>query len=80
VNYEVTAREADNRCFRRSLFAVEDVKAGETFTQENVRSIRPGYGLAPRYLSEILGRRAARDIKRGTPMDWDLVAGKVTDT
>ncbi len=73
VRYEVTEREAASRVFRRSLFVVRDVKAGEVFTEENVRSIRPGYGLHTRYLDEVLGRRAARDIERGTPLRWKLV-------
>jgi pseudaminic acid synthase len=71
VNYEVTAREQESRVFRRSLFVVKDMRAGEVFTGENVRSIRPGHGLNTRYLDEVLGRRAARDIERGTPLNWD---------
>ena len=59
--------------FRRSLFVVEDVKQGEMFTAANVRSIRPGYGLHTRHLDEVLGKRSARDIERGTPLSWDLV-------
>jgi sialic acid synthase SpsE len=74
VRYEATEREAASREFRRSLFVVEDVKVGDVFTEHNVRSIRPGCGLAPRYLSEVLGRRAARDIARGTPLSRDMVA------
>ncbi len=73
VNYEVTPREAASRVFRRSLFVVEDMRAGDVFTERNVRSIRPGYGLPPKHLPEVLGRRASRDIERGTPLSWDLV-------
>ncbi|HEC35431.1 MAG TPA: pseudaminic acid synthase [Anaerolineae bacterium] len=73
VRYEVTEREQASRVFRRSLFVVRDMKAGEVFTGENVRSIRPGYGLHTRYLGEVLGRRAARDIERGTPLSWELI-------
>ena len=73
VHYGVSEREARSRVFRRSLFVVKDVKAGEMFTEENVRSIRPGHGLPPKYLIEVLGRRAVRDIERGTPMSWGLV-------
>lgn len=73
VNYDVTAQEAASRVFRRSLFVVEEVHPGEVFTERNVRSIRPGYGLAPKYLEKILGRRAARYIERGTPLSWDLI-------
>lgn len=61
--------------FRRSLFVVEDVAAGEPFTAANVRSIRPGAGLAPKHLPEIVGRRAARALARGTPLAWEMIAG-----
>lgn len=74
VHYGVTAGEETSRIFRRSLFVVEDVKAGALFTEANVRSIRPGYGLHTRHLGEVLGQRAAQDIKRGTPMSFDLLA------
>ena len=67
-------RESNSLRFRRSLFVVEDVKQGELFTQKNVRSIRPSDGLHPRHLNEVLGRRAASDIERGTPLSWNLVA------
>jgi pseudaminic acid synthase len=74
VNYEATEQEAKNRIFRRSLFVVKDMKAGEIFTEENVRSIRPGYGLAPKHLKEVLGRRAAQDIQKGTPLSRELIS------
>ncbi len=74
VRYEVTEREQASRVFRRSLFVVQDVKAGEAFTDENVRSIRPGYGLHTRYLDQVLGRKAVRDVARGTPLDWRDIA------
>jgi pseudaminic acid synthase len=67
-------REASSLKFRRSLFVVEDVRRGEVFTQQNVRSIRPADGLHPRHLSEVLGSRATCDIERGTPLSWELVA------
>ncbi|MEE9250281.1 MAG: pseudaminic acid synthase, partial [Alphaproteobacteria bacterium] len=73
VNYERKPSEAPNMVFRRSLYVVENVAAGETFTPRNVRSIRPGYGLPLKYRPLILGRRANRDITRGTPLAWDLV-------
>jgi sialic acid synthase SpsE len=73
VRFGPSAHERASLQFRRSLFAVCDVKAGEPFTAENVRSIRPASGLHPRHLPEILERRAARDITRGTPLAWDLV-------
>jgi N-acetylneuraminate synthase len=73
VNYEVSANEAKSRQFRRSLFVVADVKAGEPFTAQNIRSIRPGHGLHTRHLGEVLGRQATRDVKRGTPLSWELL-------
>ncbi|WOX56751.1 pseudaminic acid synthase [Methanoculleus receptaculi] len=73
VCYEVSEHEKASRVFRRSLFAVRDIEAGEVFTEENVRSIRPGYGLPPKYLPVVLGRRAAGKITRGTPLSWDLI-------
>lgn len=65
--------EEPNRVFRRSLYAVEDIDAGAALTAKNVRSIRPGYGLAPKHLTELLQRRAKVRIARGTPLDWSLV-------
>lgn len=70
---EPRAEEEESRRFRRSLFVVEDVAAGEPLTERNVRSIRPADGLHPRHLRDVLGRRAARAIKRGTPLSWDLL-------
>ena len=75
VRYGPSEREKASLAFRRSLFVVADVEAGETFTAENVRSIRPGHGLAPRHLEAVLGRRAATRVERGTPLTWDLVEG-----
>ncbi|MBV6509506.1 MAG: Pseudaminic acid synthase [Acidimicrobiales bacterium] len=71
VRYGPTEREKSSLVFRRSLFAVEDVTAGQHFTVENVRSIRPGGGLAPKHLPDVIGRRASCDIERGTPLTWD---------
>jgi N-acetylneuraminate synthase len=73
VHYGVSPHEAENRAFRRSLYVVKDVKAGEAFTDENVRSIRPANGLPPKHLAEILGRRAGRAILAGTPLSWELL-------
>lgn len=74
VHYGLNAGEEKSRVFRRSLFVVEDVRAGEVFTADNVRSIRPGHGLHTRFLEEVLGRHASRDVKRGSPLSWSLVA------
>lgn len=76
VHFGVSEREASSRVFRRSLFVVRDLKRGEKFTAENVRSIRPGHGLHTRYLAEVLGKTAALDIARGSPLSWDLVNQK----
>ena len=73
VHFGVSANEASSRVFRRSLFVVQDMKRGEPFTIDNVRSIRPSYGLHTRHLGEVLGRHAACDIERGTPLTWELV-------
>jgi pseudaminic acid synthase len=73
VRYRPTDKEMASRTYRRSLFVVEDVKAGEPFTEANVRSIRPGHGMHTRYLSEVLTRRAKMDVKQGTPLNPDLL-------
>ncbi|MCD4784954.1 MAG: pseudaminic acid synthase [Candidatus Eremiobacteraeota bacterium] len=73
VNYDLTEKTKKSREFSRSLFVVEDIRAGESLTEENVRSIRPGFGLHPRYLGQIIGKKARTDIKKGTPLDWTLI-------
>jgi pseudaminic acid synthase len=72
VNYHVTEHEMASRIFRRSLFLVTDIKRGEFFSNENVRSIRPGHGLLPKYLEMVIGKRAVQDFKKGTPLNWDM--------
>lgn len=73
VHYGVSDKESKSRVFRRSLFVVKDIQAGETFTSEHIRSIRPGYGLPPKFMHSIIGKKAAKDIKSGTPLSWELV-------
>ncbi len=73
VSYAPEASEAAMRKLRRSLYVVADMAEGEVFTAQNLRAIRPGLGLAPRHLSDILGMRASAAIKRGTPLQWELV-------
>jgi N-acetylneuraminate synthase len=73
AKYEITKSEEGSRLFRRSLFVVKDMKAGDVFTEDNVRSIRPSYGLPPKHIKELFGRRAASDIKKGTPLVWELI-------
>ncbi len=70
---ELNEREQKSQVFRRSLFVVKDIKSGEFFSQENVRSIRPGYGLPPKYLKSILNLHAKQDIKAGTPLKWEHI-------
>ena len=73
VNYDLDEKVIKNRVFSRSLFFTEYIKAGDMITENNMRSIRPGYGLHPRYYNEILGKKAKQDIKKGTPVDWSLI-------
>lgn len=73
VSYERQPSEKTNAKFRRSLYVVEDIREGETFSATNMRSIRPGYGLPPRLYDFLIGKRANRDVKRGTPLSWDLI-------
>lgn len=73
VCYELTENQKQNVLGRRSLFVVNNVKKGEMFTSDNVRSIRPAHGLHPRYLETVLGRKASMDIEKGTPVSWDIL-------
>jgi len=73
VKYGISAQEADSSIFRKSLFCVQDIRKGEMLTAENVRVIRPGYGLPPKFYQDILGKIASQDIKRGTPLDFFMV-------
>jgi N-acetylneuraminate synthase len=73
AGYDVKPSEGAGRDFRRSLYAVADIAAGTSFDPSNVRSIRPGGGLAPKFLPLVMTRRAARDIRRGEPLGWDMV-------
>jgi pseudaminic acid synthase len=73
VRYGPTAQEKTNALYRRSLYVTRDMKAGERFSAENVRAIRPGAGLAPKHYDEVLGRKARTALKRGTPLSWEVV-------
>jgi len=73
VSYDLTEKMKKSRELSRSLFVVKDMNAGDIFTEENLRSIRPGYGLPPKYLKEILSKRATQDIKKGIALRWELV-------
>lgn len=72
-NYASDRKEAENIVFRKSLFIVKDIKKGEKFNSENVRSIRPGYGLPSKHYDEIIGKTAGQEIERGTPLSWQLI-------
>ena len=73
VNYGCTEKEIASRKHRRSLYIAADLKAGDVLTTENLRAIRPGLGLPPKYLSMLLGKTVTKDVARGTAMSWDLV-------
>ena len=73
VNYGRKSSEESNVKFRRSLYCVKDIKAGEIITAEHVKSIRPGYGLAPKFYYQIIGETSIKDIKRGSPIDWSSI-------
>ena len=73
ANYRRSTAETANRQFRRSLYVVRPVAKGAVLTADDVRSIRPGFGLAPKHLPEIIGRVAARDLARGEPFKWEMV-------
>lgn len=72
VTYGATEAERNSLKYRRSLYVSEDVKAGETFTGSNIRAIRPGLGLPTKYMEQVLGKTAKNDIKKGTPLSWEL--------
>ena len=73
INYDISEREQASRTLRRSLFVVKNMKAGEEITTDSIRSIRPGHGLSPKHLEDILGRRLNTDVPRGTPLRWELL-------
>lgn len=77
VSYGPTEAEKKSIQFRRSLYVVQDIKAGDVLTRENVRAIRPGFGLPPGFFDQLIGCVARTDISRGTPVTWDLILGKV---
>lgn len=73
ISYAVREQEKQSLRFRRSLYIVEDMEAGDEFTEKNLRSIRPGLGLSPKYYDIILGKKIKKDVARGTALQWDLV-------
>jgi pseudaminic acid synthase len=73
ITYELTEDSIKSRTGARSLFIAEDIKKGELLTPANVRSVRPSYGLAPKYLPQVLGKKASIDLKKGTPLSWNFI-------
>lgn len=73
VTYELTDKQKKSREHSRSLFVVKDIKKGEVFTEDNVRSIRPGFGLETKYIKDIIGKKARQNIQKGTPVEWGLI-------
>ena len=73
VSYQPSAKEMGSRKHRRSLYVTVDLKKGTVLTEQNVRAIRPGHGLPPKYLDKVLGRRMCCDVKKGTPLSWELI-------
>ena len=73
VTYELTDKQKASTAHKRSLFISEDIKAGETFTEKNIKSVRPSNGLNTKYYKEIIGKKAKCDLKKGTPLSWDII-------
>ncbi|KXG76349.1 pseudaminic acid synthase [Thermotalea metallivorans] len=73
ISYEVSEAEEASKVFRKSIFVVKDIKRGEIFTEENIRVIRPGHGLPPKFYESILGHKATRDIERGMPLTFNMI-------
>lgn len=79
VHYGLTEKEKESLTFRRSIYVAEDLAPGDALTEKNLRIIRPGLGLPPKYLSSLIGKRVGRPVRKGTPMSWDLLTS-VDDT
>jgi pseudaminic acid synthase len=73
ISYALTDKEQASKVFRRSLYITRNLRAGDELTKDNVRSIRPGHGLLPKYLDVVLGKKVSRDVKMGTPVGWELL-------
>jgi pseudaminic acid synthase len=73
ITYGPTEKEKSSLKFRRSIYVAKDIKQGEKFNKENLRVVRPGYGLAPKYYEQLIGKEAKQDIKAGTPLSWELL-------
>ena len=73
ISYKVTEQEKKSLQFRRSLYIVEDMKAGDVLTKNNLKSIRPGFGISPKFFDEVIGHKVTRTVKRGTALEWGLL-------
>ncbi|WP_343588621.1 pseudaminic acid synthase [Flavobacterium sp.] len=73
VDYSLTEKQAKGKDFSRSLYVVKDIKAGEQITEENVRSVRPGFGMHPKYYKEVLGKKVSADLQKGDSLKWDYI-------
>jgi N-acetylneuraminate synthase len=73
ISYGPSEREKPSLQFRRSLYVAKDMQAGEILTPDNLRAIRPGFGLPPKHLTQLLGKSVKVDVKKGTPLSWDLL-------
>lgn len=73
VSYDLTPKAANSRIHGRSLFVAEDIRQGEALTEKNIRSVRPANGLHPRYLPDVLGKKSAMNLEKGTPLSWDMI-------
>ena len=74
INYNLTREQKLTRRYARSLYIVKNIKKNEKITTENVKSIRPGYGLHPKYYKEILGKKILKDVEKGTALSWDIIS------
>ncbi len=73
VSYQLTDKAKSSRNYSRSLFVIKNIKAGELFTEKNIKSIRPNLGLHPKYLNDVLGKKATTDLEKGTPLKWEYI-------
>ncbi len=73
-SYELTEKQKAGKSFARSLYVARDIEAGEVITEQNVRSVRPGFGLHPRYYGDIIGKTAKKAIEKGTRLSWEIIS------
>ncbi len=79
ISYHSGAKEERSKFFRRSLIVCEDIKSGESLSHENIKALRPGIGLEPKFLHQLIGKVAAKDIKKGSPVSWDLISRNISE-